>query len=329
MPSFTVFRGSKEGPKQDQTSKPDQLNGTQVFVKVTASGLCGTDLHYLSADVVLGHEGVGVVENVGPDVQNLKKGDRVGWGYVHGACGACEQCIKGEDVFCAQRRLYGFHDTEQGSFSHGAVWPESHLHPIPDSMTDEVAAPLQCAGATVFTPLHDVRADETVGVIGVGGLGHLAIQFAAKMGCRVVVLSGSESKKDDAHRLGATEFIAMNKRDENTKPTPIDRLLVTTSALPDWDVIMPWMAPKGTIYPLTVSQDALKIPAMPLLLSGVAVQGSLVATRTVHREMLRFAGLHGIAPWTETFPMTVEGIKQATDALNEGKVRFRAVLLPQ
>jgi D-arabinose 1-dehydrogenase-like Zn-dependent alcohol dehydrogenase len=274
---------------------------------------------------------VGVVQDVGPDVKGLKKGDRVGWGYVHGSCNACTHCLKGDDNFCPDRQLYGSATPDQGSFAHGAIWPETHLHTIPDSIPDEYAAPLQCAGATVFTPLADVKSNETVGVIGVGGLGHLAIQFAAKMGCRVVVLSGTESKKQDAESMGAHEFVAMKDYNPNSskKPTPIDRLLITTSATPDWKALLPMMAPKSSIYPLTVSFEDLQIPPMPLIQTGISVKGSLVANRGDHRDMLQFAALHQIRPWTETFPMTVKGIEDAMTALDQGKVRFRAVLVPQ
>lgn len=142
MPSFTVFKGSKNGSIQKaETSKPE-LKGDQVLVKVTASGVCGTDLHYKSADMVLGHEGAGVVEAVGPDVKYMKKGDRVGWGYEHDSCGHCQQCLKGSETYCAERQMYGFADLDQGSFSHQAVWREAFLFQIPSSMSDETAAPL-------------------------------------------------------------------------------------------------------------------------------------------------------------------------------------------
>lgn len=329
MPSFTVYRGSDDGfPKKATTTRPDTLEDDQVLVRITASGLCGTDLHYRKADMVLGHEGVGVVERVGPATRNLKAGDRVGWGYVTNACGLCLHCLQGEDVFCHARALFGYSTPDQGSFASHAVWREAFLHPIPDALSDEIAAPLQCAGATVFTTLHDVKPNETVGVLGVGGLGHIALQFAAKLGCRVVALSGSSSKKDEALRLGAHEFIAMGERsaDDHSIRWPIDRLLVTASAQPDWAALLPLMAPKSRIYPLSVSAGNFEIPYMPLLAKGIAVQGSLVATRAVHREMLEFAAVHKVAPVIETFDMTEEGIKAAMEKLDSGKLHFRAVL---
>ncbi|KAK4240927.1 chaperonin 10-like protein [Achaetomium macrosporum] len=332
MPSFTVFKGAKDGvPKKSTTQKPDQLVGDQVFVRITASGICGTDLHFLTHDMVLGHEGVGVVESVGPDTKYLKKGDRVGWGYETNSCGHCDACISGEEIFCSERAVYSEANLDQGSFASGAVWREAFLHRIPDEITDEAAAPLQCGGATVFTALYDVKPNEVVGILGVGGLGHLAIQFAAKMGCRVVVLSGTDSKRGQALELGAHKFVAM--KDADTKELeglwPLSRLLVTTSVQPAWDTLLPLMAPKSRIYPLSVSAGNLVIPYMPLINQGIAVQGSLVATRTVHRQMLAFAAAHGIRPVIQSFPMTEEGIKEALDKLDKGKVQYRAVLVPQ
>ncbi|KAI0485310.1 GroES-like protein [Xylariaceae sp. FL0804] len=332
MPSFTVFKGDKEGPvKKATTTKPDQLKGDHVYVKVTASGLCGTDLHYKNADMVLGHEGVGVVEETGPECKSLKKGDRVGWGYNHDSCGDCYQCLAGNDIYCQGRQMYGFADLDQGSFATGAVWREAFLHRIPDGISDVDAAPLQCGGATVYSALEDfgTRPRETVGVIGVGGLGHLAIQFAAKMGCRVVVLSGSESKRDEAMRLGAHEFVATKGAKELKVAQPLDRLLVTTSFLPDWAQLVPILAPGATIHPLTVADGNFEIPQFPLIAWGFTVQGSVVANRLTHRRMLDFAAQHQIKPVVEKFPMTEQGVRDAIEKLEQGKVHFRAVLVPQ
>lgn len=234
MPTFTVFKGSKDGKVVESKTTKADLTGDQVFLKVTASGLCGTDEHYRHADMVLGHEGAGVVEEVGPDVKILKKGDRVGWGYEHDSCGHCEWCLTGRETLCPERAFYGVTDLDQGSFASHAVWREAFLFRIPDNLTDQEAAPLMCGGATVFNALklHHVQPTDTVAVMGVGGLGHLAIQYAAKMGCNVVVLSGTDSKKDEAIKLGAKEFVAMKGKKELNLKKKINALIVTTSVLP-------------------------------------------------------------------------------------------------
>ncbi|KAI0428683.1 GroES-like protein [Xylaria sp. FL1042] len=332
MVSFTVFKGSKAGiPVQSTTTKPDTLTGDQVLMRITASGLCGTDLHYVNQDMVLGHEGVGVVEAVGPNCSYLKKGDRVGFGYEHDSCGHCRHCLTGRETYCLNRSTYGFSDFDQGSFASHAIFREAFLHKIPDSMSDIDAAPLQCAGATVFAVLqaHNTQPTETIGVLGLGGLGHLAIQFAAKMGNKVIVLSGSDSKKEEAFKLGAHEFIAIKGKTKLEVSTPIDRLIVTTSAQPNWELILPIMSPGSAIYPLSVSSDNLVIPYEPILFQGIGIQGSLVASRNIHREMLAFAALHNIRPIVETFPMTEEGIQDAFERLKRGDIHLRAVLTAQ
>ncbi|KAI0004737.1 GroES-like protein [Xylariaceae sp. FL0662B] len=330
MSSYSVFKGQKDGlPKKSVTRKPEQLVGDKVLVKVTASGVCGTDLHYRTQDMVLGHEGVGIVEDLGPDCKHLKKGDRVGWGYSNDSCGFCAECLGGAEQYCLQRAIYGVANFDQGSFASYAVWREAFLYTIPDELSDADAAPLQCGGATTFTALYDVEPSETVGIMGVGGLGHIAIQFAAKLGCRVVVISGSDRKREEALNLGAHDFIATKEATELKVSSPLNRLLVTTSAQPNWESILPIMAPRSSIYPLSVSSGNLEIPYMPLILHGIKVQGSLVASRTLHRKMLDFAALHGIKPITQKFPMTEEGIIQAMAKLEKGDIYYRAVLVVQ
>ncbi|KAI0202394.1 GroES-like protein [Astrocystis sublimbata] len=331
MPSYTVYKGSESGaPKKETTTRPDELTGDQVFVKITASGLCGTDLHYREKHMGLGHEGIGIVEKTGPLCKSLKVGDRIGWGLNHSYCGHCHQCLTGNDVYCDERALYGDEDLDQGSFGSHAIWREVALYKIPDDISDDDAAPLQCAGATVFSALHSYQTQptETIGIMGVGGLGHLAIQFAAKMGCHVVVLSGSDRKRDEALQLGAHEFVAMNGATDLKASRKLDRLLVTTSFQPSWDQIMPIMARRAIIYPLSVASGSFEMPYMDMLMNGITVQSSLVASRLVHERMLHFASLHQIKPVVQFFDMTEEGILDAMTKLDKGQVHFRAVLKP-
>lgn len=248
-----------------------------------------------------------------------------------GSCGHCEQCLKGNETYCPERAMYGMADLDQGSFATHAVWREAFLFPIPDSLSDESAAPLMCGGATVFNALHayNVQPTEVVGVMGVGGLGHLAIQFAAKMGCHVVVLSGSDKKKDEAFKLGAQEFIATKDVEEIKPSKPLNRLLVTTSAQPDWNKIVNAFGPGATIHPLSIDEGNFAIPYMQLLLNGLTVQGSVVASRYIHKRMLEFAALHKIEPIIEKFPMDEENINKVMDKLNKGNVRYRGVFVNQ
>lgn len=227
--------------------------------------------------------------------------------------------------------MYGYADFDQGSFASHAIWDAAYIFSIPASIPREFAAPLMCGGATVFSALQsfDAKSTDTVGVIGVGGLGHLAVQFAAKMGCKVIVFSGTESKKEEALGLGATEFHATKGVSTLEVSQPIDHLLVTSSALPDWKLFLPIMAPRGVIYPMTVSSDDFTIPYMPLLANEIRVQGCLVAARQVHRDMLEFAARHQIRPIIEKKSMTIEGIEESMGRLREGEVRYRAVVVAE
>ncbi|KAJ5367905.1 uncharacterized protein N7496_007665 [Penicillium cataractarum] len=328
---FTVFKGSKDGTVvQGKTKRPD-LKRDDVLIRITHSGVCFTDVHYRNNDMALGHEGTGVVEETGPDAHILKKGDRVGWGYEHDCCGHCRQCLTGWETLCRERKMYAFADLDQGSFGTHAVWREAFLFKIPDNMSNEDAGPLMCGGSTVFNALvvAQVRPTARVGIVGVGGLGHLAIQFAAKMGCQVVVFSGTDSKKEEALKLGAKEFYATKGVKGLKLDQPIDNLIVTTSSQPDWGMYLSVMAPNGVISPLSVDSNDLKIPYMPVLLNGLRIQGGIVSARQVHRDMLDFAAVHNIKPINMTFPMTLEGVKKSLKTLEEGKMRYRGVLVAE
>lgn len=164
----------------------------------------------------------------------------MGIGYARAGCGHCKYCLEGYHYFCVNEPLnFSTQGFDQGAFSSHSVWPETRLVKIPDEIPSEYAGPLMCAGQTVFLPFYrnNIRAWDTVGIVGIGGLGHLAIQFAAKMGCKVVVFSGSESKRDEAMQLGANEFYTSEQlKSPDMKQGFITHLLVTTSVLPDWKV---------------------------------------------------------------------------------------------
>jgi len=145
MVEFTTYKGTKEGAIVEAKATREIKSG-QVLVKITHSGLCGTDLHYKSSGIALGHEGAGVVEELGANVRNLKKGDRVGWGYEHDCCGSCKQCLRGAETFCPERAMYGDADTDQASMGTHWVGNESFLFKIPDAIPNEAAAPLMCGG---------------------------------------------------------------------------------------------------------------------------------------------------------------------------------------
>ncbi|ETN37451.1 uncharacterized protein HMPREF1541_08442 [Cyphellophora europaea CBS 101466] len=331
MVDFTVYKGSSNGAiTKATTSRP--IHPHEVLVRITHSGLCGTDVHFKHVSQGLGHEGAGVVEQVGSAVTLHATGDRVGWGYNHFSCGHCKQCLRGADTLCPERKMYGAADLDQGSMGSHAVWHEGFVYKIPEGIDNAHAAPLQCGGATVFSALqlYGVKSTERVGVLGVGGLGHLAIQYARAFGCEVVVFSGTDSKREEAMRLGAKEFYAMKGvKEGELQCRPVDHLLVCTSEMPDWKLYLPLMAPGGAIYPLTVSFGNLDIPVMPVILAALRIQGSLVADRQTHREMLEFSAFHGIKPMINEFKMNEKGIEEAFRVLGSGDMKYRGVLVAE
>ena len=209
-----------------------------------------------------------------------------------------------------------------------AVFRASFLYHIPQGMTSEDAAPLMCGGATVFNlfDMYNISPTSRVGIIGVGGLGHLAIQFAAKWGCEVVVFSGTDSKKEEAIKLGAKEFYATKGVTKLDIGRPIDHLIITTSAQVDWEFYFPILAPASSLYPLSVDEGDFKLPYMPFLLAGITVQFSIIAPRAIHARMLNFAVFHDIRPIIQKYKLDGEGIEEAMADLTAGKMRYRGVL---
>jgi D-arabinose 1-dehydrogenase-like Zn-dependent alcohol dehydrogenase len=284
--------------------------------------------------VSLGHECVGIVAAIGPDVRTLTVGDRVGWGYVRNGCEHCSQCLAGYNFYCLNGSDQYFKTSfDQGSFGTAAVWDEGYVFRIPDAMASEDAAPLMCGGWTVWNALsrYGVKSGDSVGVIGIGGLGHLAIQFAAKMDCEVTAFSATEAKRAEAERLGAHHFIAKSGVTELKVPRTIDHLLIETNAHPDFSLYLPILSPRAAIYPQQIPHGFpdWNIPFFSLLLKGVSIIFATTGPRDQISKMLEFAALHGVKPVVEKFPLTKEGIDASLKKLEDGKMRYRGVLVAQ
>ncbi|KAL7918481.1 GroES-like protein [Trichoderma austrokoningii] len=330
--SFTldIFKGTPEGGLAVQTSTHTLGHG-QVYIETTHSGLCGTDLHYLARGCIIGHEGVGVVRQLGPGVTDVKVGDRVGFGYTHKVCGSCDCCLSGRDQYCPSRTDFSRNHDNMGTISSGVIWSANMVFPIPDGYDSADAAPLLCAGATVFTVLTgpEVKSTDRVGIMGIGGLGHLAIKLAAAMGHEVVVLSTSESKRQEALDYGATEFHVY----DSEKPAPdgfkpLNHLLLCgNTGSKNFNNLVNLLTINGTVYPLTVSKEHAPVDLVGLIGLGASIKGSLTASRQTIIDLLRFASRHGIKPTIVKFPMTEEGVQDAIDTLKEGKMRYRGVLV--
>ncbi|KAG0154692.1 hypothetical protein PDIDSM_260 [Penicillium digitatum] len=326
--SFEVYRGSPGGHIVSDTTTRI-LGHNEIFIEITHSGLCGTDEHFFNSTQVLGHEGIGIVRLLGSNVTSVKVGDRVGFGYVRKVCGTCDNCGTGWDQYCRSARIYGECDFDVGTFGHGTVWDASCVFPIPDGYLSEDAAPLLCAGATVWNCLSrfGARPTDRVGILGIGGLGHLAIKIAAKMGCHVVVLSRTDDKKEDALRYGADEFQILDQIDHSSFQPLKHLLLCGSHLLNQASKLMRLMDTKGTIYPLTVSMADTPVPFLPMNFRGVRIQGSLVASRQDLRELLEFCNRKKIKPTIMKFPLTPAGVEEAMQKLRNGQIKYRAVLV--
>ncbi|KAI9718088.1 MAG: hypothetical protein M1812_004346 [Candelaria pacifica] len=345
-----VFAGGDAGKIHLKTSMR-KLYPREVLVKTTHSGLCYTDVHAKSSGCGLGHEGVGIVEEVGSAVKNVKLGERVGFGYNYSSCGHCDACLDGYVQYCPEVAPFQFAELDQGWSSHPpdpsspltnlqlgslgnyGIRDEDFVYKIPEAMDSKHAGIFQCAGITVFEGLlaAGVKPTSRVGIVGVGGLGHLAIQYAKAMGASVVVFSTTDSKKEDAFKLGASEFITTKGVDslkfENNGG--LNALIFTSNEVPDLNPYMSTLAPRATIVPLTVQQKNIEVPFIPMLIPGHRLVFSNGASRKHFTEALEFAARHNIKPWIEEFTLTEEGVNQAFERLMSGKMRYRAVLVAQ
>ncbi|PYH71801.1 NAD(P)-dependent alcohol dehydrogenase [Aspergillus vadensis CBS 113365] len=325
--TFKVLCGSPDGNIVEKlTTRP--LGENDVFIKTTHSGLCGTDEHFLHRDQALGHEGVGVVQHIGSSVTRVKVGDRVGFGFIRRVCGTCDNCISGCDNHCREKRAYGQHDFDVGSFSHGTVWDADAVYPIPDGYDSAHAAPLLCAGASVWACLtnNGIRPSDRVGVVGIGGLGHLAIKLAAALGYNVAAFSGSERKQEEALAFGASEFHRFPSTQGCIRIKPVKHLLLCGSSDVDYASLLDLVDTNGTIYHISVTLEPTPIPLVPFGQKGIRIQGCFITSRRNLQELLEFAARHDIKPTIMTFPLTKSGLEEAFEELRLGGIRYRAVL---
>jgi len=310
---------------------PPNLGPMDVRVAISHCGLCFTDIHAIDdfygiteSPFVPGHEIVGRIEACGSDVSGLSVGDRVGIGWQGRSCGRCRWCVRGEEQLCLD---IGNASTceRHGGFADAVTVDSRFAYRLSDGMAPEVAAVLMCAGVAVFTPLHRnaVREGGHVAIYGVGGLGHLAIQFAHALGYRVTALSSSAGKKHEALELGADEFVALGAR-RRLRPYDyaFDLLLCTAHGDIDWDELSNAMDKRGRI--VLVGFPSVSFNPTDLVVHELSITGSLLGNHATVREMLRFAEEHGIRPRVEQLPM--RQVNEAIARLKEGRVRYRIVL---
>jgi uncharacterized zinc-type alcohol dehydrogenase-like protein len=312
--------------------EPGELQANEVEVKITHCGVCHSDIALIDNDwgnskypFIPGHEIVGTVSAVGGDVKDRKVGERVGIGWQADSCGICEWCRQGDEHLCAlaQPTCVG----RNGGYADAVRVNSRFVIPVPEGLDSENAAPLLCAGITVYAPLrnHGVGPFSRVGVVGIGGLGHLGLQFAKAFGAEVTALSTSKDKEAEALGLGATSFVNTRDAAELKKVAgSFDLLLSTVNADQDWQALVNSLRPKGTLCIVGVPPSPITLQAFPLISGQRSVAGSPIGSPRDLHEMLGVAARHGVKAITERFAMA-----KANDAIakvKKGKVRYRAVL---
>lgn len=313
---------------------PGDLGPYDVEVRVLHCGVCHSDVHLIDNDwgvsrypLVPGHEIIGTVTAIGSNVHGPTVGQRVGIGWQADSCGICEWCRSGEEHLCpkAQPTCVGRH----GGFASFVRVNSRFAIPLPEALDPATSAPLLCGGVTVYTPLrnHGARPASRIGVIGIGGLGHLAIQFAKAFGSEVTAFSTSKDKEAEALSLGAHAFINTRETSAVKKVArSFDLILSTVSGDQDLQHFVEALRPKGTFVVLGAGPKPLQISGAGLISNNLTVAGSSIGSPRDLREMLDIAARHNIKAVTERFPM--KDANTAITRVKKNQVRYRAVLTP-
>ncbi|MGO9109789.1 MAG: NADPH-dependent aldehyde reductase Ahr [Thermoguttaceae bacterium] len=325
-----VAKAAKQ-PMGLETVDLGPLGAEDVEIAVEHCGLCHSDLSVLNNDwgisqypAVLGHEVIGRVMAVGPNAKGRKVGQHVGVGWNSGSCMHCQQCMSGSQHLCpqAQPTIFGHH----GGFASQVRSHWAWAIPLPERLNFAEAGPLLCGGITVFAPLTMyVRPTSRVGIIGIGGLGHMAVKFAAAYGCEVTALTSSASKFDEAKRFGANQVVSSKDSAALKKlASRFDLLISTVNVKLDWDAMIGTLAPGGRLHVVGAVLEPIPVAAFALISQQRSVSGSPTGSPVAIRAMLDFAARHNIVPQTEHFPMSK--INEAFARLESGKARYRIVL---
>jgi alcohol dehydrogenase, propanol-preferring len=314
---------------------PDPKSG-EVLIEIVASGVCHTDLHAADGDwpikptlpFIPGHEGAGFVAKVGSGVKHLKEGDRVGIAWLHSACGHCEFCLAGWETLCREQENSGY--SVNGGFAEFALGQAEYLGRIPDQLSFIDAAPILCAGVTTYKGLKqtEARPGEWVVVSGVGGLGHVAVQYAKAMGLHVAAIDIGPEKLQLARKLGAE--IAVDAKLED--PVAVIQkeiggahgVLVTAVSLPAFQQALGMLRRGGTCVLNGLPPGEFPVSIFDLVLNGQTVRGSIVGTRKDLEEALQFAAEGKVKATIEKQPLA--SINSVFDRLKKGKVNGRIVL---
>jgi uncharacterized zinc-type alcohol dehydrogenase-like protein len=334
MNTFHAYAASSaKGQLQPFTYDPGAIGAEEVEIQVTHCGLCHSDLSMLDNEwgmttypFVPGHEVVGTVVALGEEAKGTKIGQRVGVGWSARSCLSCRQCLSGNHHLCPQ--VQGTIIGRHGGFADRirVQWP--WVRPLPEPLSSATTGPLFCGGVTVFAPfyIYDIPSTARVGIIGIGGLGHMALQFANKWGCEVHAFTTSDSKEAEARKLGA-HFVHNTKQDGVLKKLAgsLDLIVSTINVLPDVSGLLDTLAPNGRLHSVGAVLQPLPVPAFSLIMGQRSISGSPSGSPVTIDHMLEFSARHSIAPITENFPMSK--VNDAIERLRSGKARYRIVLI--
>ncbi len=316
------------------------VGSRDVLIDIHFCGICHSDIHQVRDEwghslypMVPGHEIVGVVAGVGTKVKKFKMGDNVGVGCLVDSCRKCPDCHEGYEQFC-QSPVFTYNCKEkdgktlaQGGYSTRIVVDEDFVLRLPENLPLNAMAPLLCAGITTYSPLRHWKAGpgKKVGVIGLGGLGHMAVKIAKAMGAEVSVLSRSRNKEADAKRLGAHHYYAVGEAGTLEKLAHVfDLILCTVSVDVDWNEYLATLKRDGTMVLLGVPPKAPTVKAASLIFGRRSLAGSLIGGIQETQEMLDFCGKHGIVSDIEMIP--VQKVNEAYERVIKGDVKFRFVI---
>lgn len=333
---FQAYAAMNKGEKFRRIEfDPGPLGDDQVEIAVEYCGVCHSDLSMLLNEwgmttypFVPGHEVVGKIVAVGDHVSARRVGEKVGLGWYSSSCLSCRSCLSGHHNLCTDpvrneativKRHGGFANRVRAHW----IW----TIPLPESIDPTSAGPLFCGGVTVFNPIIQNRVSPTdrVGVIGIGGLGHMALAFLNKWGCEVTAFTSSDSKREEALKLGAHRVVNTRDKDQLQKIAgSLNFILSTVNATLDWDLYLKVLAPQGRLVTVGVVAEPIKIAAFPLIGGQKSLAGSPLGSPATTGLMIDFCARHRIAPVTEQFKMSQ--VNEAFEHLEAGKARYRIVL---
>ncbi len=311
---------------------PGALGAEEVEIAVDYCGICHSDLNMLNNDwgittfpFVPGHEVAGRIIQIGDRVDTLTMGDKVGLGWHSGYCKSCTSCLSNDENMCTspEETIVGRH----GGFADKVRARAESVFPLPEELDIESAGPLFCAGITVFNPLiqYDIKPSDSIAVIGIGGLGHIALQFLRAWGCEVTAFTSSEMKRAEALSLGAHHVVS--SRDEAeimTKKGYFNMVISTVNVTLNWNLFLKTLKPKGRLHFVGAALEPLNINAFSLITGQASISGSSVGSPGTIATMLEFASQHTIKPVVQKFKF--DQANEAIAHLASGKANYRVVL---